>query len=68
LYAECKKDPSFYEKVNMFLEAGKTMTPDDIFKNIGIDTLSPDFFEKGIKSIEEDIDLLEKLMRKHKMM
>lgn len=67
LYASCKKDPSYYSKVDAFLEAGKTMSPDAIFKSIGIDTLSPTFFESGIRSIQEDIQTLEKLMKKNKL-
>lgn len=68
LYSECKKDASFYKKVDQFLEAGKTMSPDQIFQSIGINTLDPKFFESGIKSIEEDITTLEKLMKKNKLM
>lgn len=67
LYNECKKDASFYKKVDQFLEAGKTMSPDQIFQSIGINTLDPRFFESGIRSIEEDISTLEKLMKKNKM-
>lgn len=68
LYTECKKDVSFFKKVDQFLEAGKTMSPDQIFQSIGIDTLDPKFFESGIKSIEDDITTLEKLMKKNKLM
>jgi oligoendopeptidase F len=68
LYAECKKDASFYKKVDQFLEAGKTMSPDQIFQSIGINTLDPKFFESGIRSIEQDITTLEKLMKKNKLM
>ena len=38
------------------------MSPEDIFKSIGVDVSSPDFFQNGIKSIEDDIVLLEKLV------
>ena len=67
MYQECVKDPSFYKKVDQFMSSGKTMTPEDIFKSIGIDTSKPSFFENGLKAIENDIDELEKLMKKHKM-
>lgn len=68
LFKECKNDKNFYKKVDQFLESGKIMTPDDIFKNIGINTLDPKFFESGIRVIEENINALEKLMKKNKLM
>ncbi|MBP6974998.1 MAG: hypothetical protein KBB54_03600 [Candidatus Pacebacteria bacterium] len=68
LFKKCKEDKSFYKKVDQFLEAGKTMSPDQIFQSIGINTLDPKFFESGIRAIVEDIDTLEKLMKKNKMM
>lgn len=68
LYKKCKEDKNFYTKVDQFLEAGSTMSPDQIFQSIGIDTLDPTFFECGLRSIEEDIDTLEKLMKKNKLM
>ncbi len=62
LYAKYKEDPKFMEKIKEFLSAGGSMSPEDIFKSIGVDVTKPDFFEKGIKTIEEDIVLLEKLI------
>ncbi|KKR64772.1 MAG: hypothetical protein UU06_C0042G0004 [Parcubacteria group bacterium GW2011_GWB1_40_5] len=38
------------------------MSPEDIFKSIGVDVLKPDFFKKGIESIEEDVKMLERLV------
>lgn len=67
MYQECKKDPSYFKKVDQFMSSGKTMTPENIFKSIGIDTSKPSFFENGLKAIEDDIDMLEKLMKKNKM-
>lgn len=64
LYANYKKDPKFIEKIKQFLSAGSSKSPYDIFKDIGIDTSDPKFFEDGIKEIEKDIILLEKLTQK----
>ncbi len=63
LYAEYKKDKSFIKKIEQFLSAGGSMSPYDIFKSIGIDTSKPEFFEKGLKQVEEDIKRLEKLVK-----
>jgi oligoendopeptidase F len=64
MFQQWKKDPSFSKKVEQFLSAGKSMSPEDIFKSIGIDTSKPEFFEAGLKSIEEDIKKLETLVAK----
>jgi oligoendopeptidase F len=64
LYAEYKKDKKFIEKVNRFLSAGGSDSPENIFKSIGIDVTKPDFWEKGLKSIDKDIETLEKLTEK----
>jgi oligoendopeptidase F len=62
LYEKYKEDPHFIEKVKQFLKAGESKSPEDIFKDIGIDTTKPDFFELGLKKIERDIKRLEKLI------
>lgn len=56
-----KKDHSYIEKVEKFLSAGGSKSPEDIFKDIGIDTTKKEFFEEGIRGIEKDIATLEKL-------
>ncbi len=61
LYEEYKKDKSFGVKIKKFLSAGGSMSPEDIFKSIGIDTSKPDFFLKGLKKIEKDLDEVEKM-------
>lgn len=62
LYAEYKKDKTFIEKVKVFLKAGGSMSPEDIFKSIGIDTSKPDFFKKGLKALEKDLEIVEKMV------
>ena len=61
LYANYKKDPKFISKIKQFLSAGASKSPYDIFKEIGIDTSDPKFFEDGLKEIEKNIELLESL-------
>jgi len=62
LFAKWKEDKSYATKIKEFLQAGKSMSPEDIFKSVGIDTSKPEFFEAGLKSIEQDIIKLEKLI------
>lgn len=62
LYLEYKKDKSFKEKIEQFLKAGGSKSPEDIFASIGIDIRDKNFFENGLKRIEEDIKKLEKLV------
>lgn len=61
LYEKWKQDSSYAEKIKQFLSAGRSMSPENIFKMIGIDTSKTSFFEDGLKSIEKDIARLEKL-------
>ncbi len=62
LYNNYKKDKKYIEKIKQFLSAGDSKSPEDIFKEIGIDTSKPQFFIDGLKSIEEDIARLEKMI------
>lgn len=59
LYEEYKKDKSFGVKIKKFLSAGGSMSPEAIFKSIGIDTSKPDFFKKGLQKIEKDLGVVE---------
>ncbi len=63
LVSKWKEDNSFKSKIEQFLKAGKSKSPEDIFKSIGIDTSKEEFFLKGLQSIEEDIKKLEKLTK-----
>lgn len=64
MYARYKNDPKFIKSVIKFLSAGGSMTPDDIFKSIGIDTTKPEFFLEGLREIESEIIRLEKVGKK----
>ncbi len=65
LYENWKADHSYAAKIRQFLSAGRSMSPKDIFKSIGI-TTNEAFFEAGLKGIEADINKLEKLAKKYK--
>ncbi len=67
MYAKYKQDNTFVEKINQFLSAGGSDTPENIFKSIGIDTTKPDFWKIGLDAIEQDIKDLEKECKKLKL-
>ncbi|MSU45018.1 MAG: hypothetical protein EXS47_00075 [Candidatus Zambryskibacteria bacterium] len=64
LYKNYSEDKTYIEKIKTFLSLGGSMSPEDVFKSIGVDVKKPDFWKLGMKSIEEDINLLEKLVNK----
>lgn len=63
LYFKYKKDENFKDKIEQFLKAGGSKSPEDIFTDIGVNIRDPKFFENGLKAIEEDIKRLEKLVK-----
>ncbi len=66
LYKKYTEDKSYLTKIEAFLSAGESMSPEDIFKQIGIDTTKPSFFTDGLKQIEKDIERLEMLVKNSK--
>lgn len=58
-----KDNKDFGIQIKKFLSAGGSKSPDDIFKEIGIDTTNPTFFKKALLSIEKDIEQLEQLFK-----
>ncbi len=57
-----RENKNFKNEIKSFLSAGASTSPEEIFMNIGIDTRNPNFFKKGIESIENDIKKLDKLL------
>lgn len=64
LYERVKKDPKFIEKVDEFLCAGGSNSPEEIFAKCGLDLYKPDIFIEGLKGIENDLKELEKAVAK----
>jgi oligoendopeptidase F len=64
LYKKYKEDKNYITEIKKFLSAGGSKSPEDTFKDIGIDTSKPDFFVRGLQSIEDDIKRLESLVTK----
>lgn len=63
LYENWLKDPAYKSKIEQFLSAGRSQSPEEIFKSVGIDTSDPEFFKAGLKGLERDIIRLEKLTK-----
>jgi oligoendopeptidase F len=57
-----KSDRSYAREIDRFLTAGCSMSPDDIFKTMGIDVTKPSFFEAGLTKLRDRIDELENLV------
>ncbi len=64
LYALYKKDHSYMQKIETFLSAGGSKSPYQIFKDIGVDISSPEFYLQGLANIKKEIKTLEKLVEK----
>jgi oligoendopeptidase F len=63
LYKKYKENPAYINKIEEFLKAGESKSPEEIFSSIGINTKDTRFFEEGLKAIEEDVKRLEKLLK-----
>lgn len=57
-------DSSYRKQISEFLSAGRSKSPEQIFKDIGIDTSKTSFFREGLQAIERDIKRLERLVQK----
>lgn len=62
MYGYFKQDSNFVQKINKFLSAGGSMSPEDIFKSIGIDTKKSDFWKEGLDTVKADIKILKKMI------
>ncbi len=58
-----KKDKNYMEKVKYFLSAGTSESPENIFKNIGIEINKKDFWEKGLKEVKNLLERTEILAK-----
>lgn len=67
MYRKYKQDKRYLDKIKTFLHAGNSLSPYQMFKNIGIDTSDPDFWKEGLKEIKADIKKLEKLSKESKL-
>jgi len=66
LFERVKKNPRFIDKVDLFLTAGCSMSPEDIFAQCDLDLRRPATFIEGLKSIEREVSSLEKAVAKRR--
>ena len=63
LQAAVREDPKFIEKVKGFLAAGISDSPRGIFQKLGVDIAEASFWDKGLRTIEEDLGKAEELAK-----
>lgn len=59
-----REDKKFIEKVKVFLSAGLSSSPKEIFSKMGIDIGNKKFWEHGLREIEDNLIETEKLAEK----
>lgn len=59
-----KEDKSFLQKVKWFFSAGKSMPPKDIFLELGVDITKNDFWENGLREVEDLLISVEELAKR----
>ncbi|MFH1802737.1 MAG: M3 family oligoendopeptidase [archaeon] len=64
LQRKVRADHSFIEKVKEFLSAGLSDSPKDIFAKLGIDITKKEFWESGLKEVEDLLNETEALAKK----
>jgi oligoendopeptidase F len=60
LWERVQKDKKFIDKVDGFLKAGGSASPEEIFAECGLDLYKPQVFLVGLKGIEKDVAELER--------
>lgn len=66
LYQRYRSDKNYIKEIKKFLSAGGSRSPYDIFKEIGINTREPRFWENGLRKIEGEVKEFETLIKKNK--
>ncbi len=63
LQAAVREKLEFIENVKGFFAAGMSDSPRGIFRKLGVDVTEASFWDKGLTTIEKDLDAAEKLAR-----
>ncbi len=61
LQAKVRADKNFIKEVKRFLSVGTSQAPEQIFKNLGLEIDSPDFWQIGLLEIKQDIERAKEL-------
>jgi len=64
LQKKVREDHKFIEKVKVFLSAGVSKSPKEIFMDLGIDITKKEFFLSGLEEISELLEKTETLAKK----
>lgn len=64
LQAKVRQDKAFVKNVKLFLSAGISQSPKDIFADMGVDITDKQFWTQGLDEIEELLNQTEKLAKK----
>lgn len=64
MQAKVREDKNFIEKVKIFLSAGRSKSPKDIFADLGIDITDKAFWQQGLLEIEQQLEETEALAKK----
>lgn len=67
LQAAVKQDPRFIEQVKLFLSAGTTQSPRDLFLHLGLDIAQETFWNTGLDEVEQHLIAATKLAAKLKL-
>lgn len=63
LFRKWKQDASFGERIDAFLSAGESSSPEAIFRDAGCSFKHGEVFVQGLKQIEEELNALEKHLK-----
>lgn len=66
LQQQVRNDHRAIEKVKEFLAAGRSESPKDIFKKLGIDMTKSLFWKDGLRAVDEELKRLEALAKRIK--
>ncbi|MBI2618434.1 hypothetical protein HYW58_03220 [Candidatus Kaiserbacteria bacterium] len=61
LYERYEKDPRYIDDIRLFLNAGGSKSPEDIFGGIGLNVTKPTLFKEGLANVKRNIARLKKL-------
>lgn len=64
LQSKVKQDHQFIQQIKVFLSAGSSKSPKDIFANLGIDITQKDFWLQGLLEIDKLLNETEVLAKK----
>jgi len=66
LQRKVKENPKFIDKVKEFLSTGTSKSPKEVFADMGIDITKKEFWEDGLKEIDDLLKETEELAKKLK--